>query len=208
MSARLEPTRTAERPASTEQITPPAPASPAGIGESPSSFCCLGGDANASIFSRIWTTITSFISSVWAWLTGLCSGGEAAAPNPVAASAQRPAVVLTQLQQDLVRNAQTSLTHLFREGVPAVESDQCKAVLVFQLRDQIISVVPRLVNAATNRESFRSIEREGLDALTGAIAAYPVTAHLSLGITLILIEKDDAAGTLNRRESYCRVDPG
>jgi len=208
MSTPLDGIRPTERPTSIEQIRPPAPASSAGIGESPSSLCCLGGDANDSIFSRIWTTITSFISSLWAWLTGLCFGGETAIPPAVAAaSAQRPRALLTQLQQDLVGNAQTSLTHLFHEGVPAVESDQCKVVLVFQLGDQIIAVVPRSVNAATNSESFRSMEREGLDALTGALAACPVTERSYLNITLMLIENVDDRESLVRHENFCQVTP-
>ncbi len=91
---------TNERPAPAGQ-TPPSPAEhSAGISDTPTSLCCLCGDANDSIFTQVWTSISSFLSSIWTWLMGWCFTQEtpasrAVAPaavvvNPTAASAPAP----------------------------------------------------------------------------------------------------------------------
>ncbi len=68
MSLRLDPTRSTGRVQSPEQIPSPT-AARVGICETPSSLSCLCC-GNDSIITQVWTTISSFFSSLWTWLIG------------------------------------------------------------------------------------------------------------------------------------------
>ena len=209
MSTPLGGIRPTERPISTDQITSPAPASSAGIGETPSSLCCLGGDANDSIFSRIWTTVTSFISSVWAWLTGLCSGGETATPptelgqaDPaVAVLRTRPLRIEARFRESFQRNIQTSLGELFAEAHAVnVNLQDLKALLVFKLNNEIILVTPRPVDSV---DAFQVLRAQGENEIVNALHHHPQTEDSELNITLMLLE--GGSGNQVRQRRFSRI---
>ena len=210
MSTPLRAVADPQRPASTEQTPPAAPVRAAGIGETPSSLCCLGGDANDSIFSRIWTTITSLISSVWACLTGWCfSPGSAARPatgarvegavNSAAGSTSTASVAGTQQRQPVNpifeqfrANVRGTFVHLFDPQKYPIEANSCKAVLACRLTTGSRSMAPYITKELDTRieggflRALKNWEDEANFQIYDFLSTQPIDAGSRLKATLIL----------------------
>lgn len=110
-----------ERSASLGQTPPLQTAPAAGVGDTPSSLCCLSGDPNHSICYRIWTTMTTHLYSLWNWVCGWFSS-PATAPNPTSTTV--PSGAATQASRVGASNRPVFL----------------ESVVVFECMDQTITM--------------------------------------------------------------------